>query len=123
MNPSSDYLHARKKPVPTDHQTLGSNWAPWSFIPAEYNLGVALTRAPVERGHAARAALLWENAAGDQGTLTYVQLDALSSRLASSLTRLGVRRGDRVFLRLPNVPEFYIAALGVAKLGGVFIPS
>ena len=32
-------------------------------------------------------------------------------------------RGDRVLLRLPNVPEFYIAALGVAKLGGVFIPS
>ena len=43
--------------------------------------------------------------------------------MASSLAGLGVRRGDRVFLRLPNVPEFYIAALAIAKLGGVFIPS
>ena len=43
--------------------------------------------------------------------------------MASSLARLGVKRGDRVFLRLPNIPEFYIAALAVAKLGGVFIPS
>ena len=51
------------------------------------------------------------------------QLDALSSRFASSLGRLGVKRGDRVFLRLCNLPEFYIAALGIAKLGAVFIPS
>ena len=50
-------------------------------------------------------------------------MDAASSRLASSLARLGMNRGDRVFLRLPNIPEFYIAALAVAKLGGVFIPS
>jgi acetyl-CoA synthetase len=47
----------------------------------------------------------------------------LSNRFADSLCRLGVRRSDRVFLRLPNRPEFYIAALAVAKLGGVFIPS
>jgi acyl-coenzyme A synthetase/AMP-(fatty) acid ligase len=50
-------------------------------------------------------------------------MDLLSNRCAAMLARLGVRRGDRVLLRLPNVPEFYIAALGVAKLGGVFIPT
>jgi acyl-coenzyme A synthetase/AMP-(fatty) acid ligase len=50
-------------------------------------------------------------------------MDALSSRFASALAGLGVRRGDRVLLRTPNLPEFYLAALGVAKLGGVFIPS
>ena len=54
--------------------------------------------------------------------MTYSELDA-ASRLASSLQRLGLKRGDRVFLRLPNIPEFYITALAVAKLGGVFIPS
>jgi acetyl-CoA synthetase len=103
--------------------SLGPNWDPWSVIPPEYNLGVALTRGQVERGNGNRAALVWENAAGDSRSLTYAQLDALSSRLASSLARLGVRRGDRVFLRLPNVPEFYVAALASAKLGAVFIPS
>jgi acyl-coenzyme A synthetase/AMP-(fatty) acid ligase len=50
-------------------------------------------------------------------------MDDASSRFASALARLGVGRGDRVLLRLPNLPEFYIAALGTAKLGGVFIPS
>src|SRR5207253_4124194 len=87
------------------------------------NLGVALTAGQVSRGHGSKLALLWENAAGDAATYTYAQLDALSSRLASALQSLGVQRGDRVFLRLPNRPEFYVSALAIAKLGGVFIPS
>src|SRR5262245_32119380 len=104
------------------HATAHS-WDPWAAIPQDYNLGVALTAGQVARGLGRKPALLWENAAGRTASLTYAQLDALSSRLASSLTRLGVRRGDHVFLRLPNVPEFYVAALAVAKFGGVFIPS
>ena len=100
-----------------------SNWDPWSSIPSEFNLGEALTRGQVEAGRGDKAAILWENAAQASRALTYAELDAVTSRLASSLARLGVKRGDRVFLRLPNIPEFYIAALAVAKLGGVFIPS
>jgi len=50
-------------------------------------------------------------------------LDQLSTRLAWSLSDLGITRNDRVFLRLPNIPEFYIAALGIAKAGAIFIPS
>lgn len=106
-----------------DYEKVWSSWDPWSFIPPNYNLGVALTRGQVESGRGDKPAILWENAAGAARTLTYRELDAATSRLASSLVRLGVRRGDRVFLRLPNVPEYYIAALAVAKLGGVFIPS
>jgi acetyl-CoA synthetase len=93
-------------------------WDPWRFIPPVYNLGAALTRGPAER-----PAILWENACCRTATITYRQLDALTNRLASSLVRLGVRAGDRVLLRLPNVPECYVAVLAVAKLGGVFIPT
>jgi acetyl-CoA synthetase len=106
-----------------DYEHLCRTWDPWRFIPERYNLGVALTRGQVERGLGGKTALLWENTAGQTASFTYAQLDALSSRLASALERLGVRRGDRVFFRLPNRPEFYVAALAVAKLGGVFIPS
>jgi acetyl-CoA synthetase len=105
------------------YEQVWSGWDPWSHIPAQYNLGVHLTRGQVERGQGDRAALLWENAAGACSTITYRELDALSSRLASSFAKLGLQRGDRFFLRLPNICEFYIAALAVAKLGGVFIPS
>ena len=106
-----------------DYDRVWSSWNPWSVIPAEYNLGVALTAGQVAAGRGDRVALHWENAAGLSMSITYRELDALSNRLASSLSKLGVRRGGRVFLRLPNIPEFYIAALAVAKLGGVFIPS
>jgi acyl-coenzyme A synthetase/AMP-(fatty) acid ligase len=106
-----------------DYQQLCQTWDPWRFIPPSYNLGVALTNGQVQRGLGEKPALLWENAAGQTRSLTYNQLDALTNRLASSLAKVGVQRGDRVFLRLPNVPEFYLSALAVAKLGGVFIPT
>lgn len=106
-----------------DYAHLCRTWDPWSAIPEHYNLGVALTRGQVQAGRGSKPALLWENAAGQTASFTYAQLDALTDRLASSLQRLGVQPGSRVFLRLPNRPEFYLAALAVAKVGGVFIPS
>lgn len=106
-----------------DYVTVASNWNPWAGIPERYNLGVALTRGQVDAGRGDVPAVLWENAAGERRAISYRELDALTSRLASSLARLGIQRGDRVFLRLPNIPEFFIAALAIAKLGGVFIPS
>lgn len=100
-----------------------ATWNSWSFIPEQYNLGIDLTHEQVRRGAGTRVALYWENADGATRSLTYSELDDLSTRFAIALQRRGVKREDRVFLRLPNIPEFYIAALGVAKLGGVFIPS
>ncbi|NNE00229.1 MAG: acyl-CoA synthetase [Pirellulaceae bacterium] len=107
----------------TDDQTLSRDWNPWDSIPENYNLGVDLTTQQVRTGHATKSAILWENAVGDKRSLTYGELDQLSTRLACSLNAMGIERGDRVFLRLPNIPEFYISALAVAKIGAVFIPS
>lgn len=95
----------------------------WSAIPRRYNLGVDLTRRHVEAGHGDRTCLVWENSLGESREFTYGEMDVLSDRCAAALASLGVKRGDRVLLRLPNLPEFYIAALGIAKLGGVFIPT
>jgi len=106
-----------------DYDELCRTWNSWSFVPPSYNLGVALTHGQVLQGRGDKLALLWENAAGRTRALSYAQLDDLTNRLAGSLRQLGVRPGDRVFLRLPNIPEFYVAALATAKLGGVFIPS
>jgi acyl-coenzyme A synthetase/AMP-(fatty) acid ligase len=106
-----------------DYEQVWSTWNAWGTIPTDYNLGMHLTCGQVEQGLGAKPALHWENAAGASRSISYRELDALTNRLASSLVRLGIERGDRVFLRLPNISEFYIAALAVAKLGGVFIPS
>ncbi|MBL9124267.1 MAG: AMP-binding protein [Planctomycetaceae bacterium] len=96
---------------------------PWGQIPPRYNLGAALTRQHCLAGRGERICLSWENSAGERRQFTYLEMDDVSSRFASALARLGVNPGDRVLLRLPNLPEFYIAALGIAKLGAVFIPS
>jgi len=96
---------------------------PWAGIPERYNLGVALTSGNVAAGRGERTCLIWENSHGASRQFTYADMDELSNRCAAALQALGVMHGDRVLLRLPNVPEFYIAALGIAKLGAVFIPT
>jgi len=58
----------------------------------------------------------------DQFRLDYATLDALSNQVAGSLQAAGVRRGDRVGLMLPNVPQFVIAYYGILKAGGVVVP-
>jgi acetyl-CoA synthetase len=107
----------------SDYARLCGEADPWRDIPPRYNLGVALTRGNVEAGRGDQVCLHWENSAGQSRAFTYSEMDAASSRFASALAGLGVLPGDRVLLRMPNLAEFYIAALGIAKLGGVFIPS
>src|SRR6267154_613783 len=106
-----------------EYELLCKETNPWAGIPKSYNLGHALTRGNVEAGRGEHLCLSWENSAGEERQFTYAQMDEASSRFASALSRLGVVRGGRVLLRLPNLPEFYVAALGIAKLGAIFIPS
>jgi long-chain acyl-CoA synthetase len=52
---------------------------------------------------------------------TYQELNQLANRMANSLTQLGVTKGDRVALFLPNIPEFIISYLGTLKLGAMAV--
>ncbi len=54
--------------------------------------------------------------------LTYRQIKELSDRFAASAHMLGVRKGDRVVLLLPNSPQFVIAYYGLLKAGAVIVP-
>ncbi|MFN4293894.1 MAG: long-chain-fatty-acid--CoA ligase [Thermoflexales bacterium] len=55
------------------------------------------------------------------GVLTYSQLGALVERFAAALHKLGVRRGDRVALMLPNSPHFIIAFFAAMRLGAIVV--
>lgn len=55
-------------------------------------------------------------------TLTYGALDAEVDRVAAALQGLGLKKGDRVAVGLPNSPEFVIAYFAVLRAGGVMIP-
>src|SRR5258708_34167674 len=58
----------------------------------------------------------------DSFKFTYGQLEMLSNQVASSLKAAGLKKGDRVGLMLPNVPQFPTAYFGILKAGGVVVP-
>jgi len=53
------------------------------------------------------------------GEISYRELDSLSNKFAAALAALGVKKGDRVAIFLPNIPQFVIAYFGVLKVGAV----
>jgi len=55
--------------------------------------------------------------------MTWGELDRMVSRVAAALTGLGLRRGDRVLLHLPNSVEFIACWLGVLRAGGVNVAA
>lgn len=55
-------------------------------------------------------------------TLTYGRLENEASRLAASLQRLGIERGDRIALFMQNRAEFAVAAFAALKAGAIFLP-
>ena len=55
--------------------------------------------------------------------ISYAQFSSLADRFARALVRLGVKRGDRVAISLPNIPQFPIAFYGAIKAGAVVVPT
>ena len=66
-----------------------------------------------------KAAIIWEGEPGDRRTLTYWDLYRQVSAFGNVLKSLGVKRGDRVALYLPLIPELAIAMLACARIGAI----
>lgn len=64
-----------------------------------------------------RVAIHWEGEPGDTRTLTYRELWTEVCKFANVLKGLGVKRGDRVTVYMPMVPELAIALLACARIG------
>ncbi|MEB2308760.1 MAG: acetate--CoA ligase [Candidatus Brocadiaceae bacterium] len=69
-----------------------------------------------------KVALYWEGADGTCQKYTFLELKKLSDRCANMLRSLGVRKGDRVFIFLPRLPELYVSLIAIAKLGAIAGP-
>jgi len=66
-----------------------------------------------------KAAILWEGENGDSKTYTYGELSLEVQKFANVLKSLGVKKGDRVTIYLPMVPELPIAMLSCARIGAI----
>lgn len=56
-----------------------------------------------------------------QSRFTYRQLDEASSRFAAAIHALGIRKGDRVAMMLPNIPQYVIGYYGLLKAGAIIV--
>jgi acetyl-CoA synthetase len=66
-----------------------------------------------------KAAIIWEGEPGERRTLTYWDLYRQVSMFANVLKSFGVRKGDRVAIYLPLIPELAIAMLACARIGAI----
>jgi len=91
-------------------------WAKW-FLGGTLNASVNCLDRHVRGPHRNKAALIWEGEPGDTRTLTYWDLYREVNKFANVLASLGVKRGDRVAIYLPLIPEVAIAMLACARIG------
>jgi acetyl-CoA synthetase len=94
-------------------------FAKW-FVGGELNVAYNCVDRHVEEGRGDKVAYHWEGEPdGDTRTLTYNDLKSEVSKAANALLELGVRKGDRVAVYMPMIPELPIAMLACARIGAV----
>ena len=92
--------------------------AKW-FSGGKLNISVNCLDRHVRTARRNKAAFVWEGEPGDRRTLTYWDLYRQVCAFANVLKSLGVKRGDRVALYLPLIPELAIAMLACARIGAI----
>src|SRR5438876_167975 len=103
--------------------------APWSkvlewnppfarwFVGGKLNVSVNCLDRHVAGPRRNKAAIVWEGEPGERRVLTYHDLWREVSRFANVLKGLGVKRGDRVAIYMPMIPELPVAMLACARIG------
>lgn len=91
------------------------------FVGGKLNLSYNSIDRHVEAGKGDKVALIWEPEPPDEPNriLTYKDLLVEVSRLANALKRLGIKKGDRVGIYLPMIPEAVIAMQACVRIGAV----
>jgi acyl-coenzyme A synthetase/AMP-(fatty) acid ligase len=72
---------------------------------------------------AEKLAMLWVNERGDERRLTFRDFTVRSNQVANALRTMGIRKGDRILIMLPRVPEWWEAVLGMMKIGAISMPG
>ncbi len=89
-------------------------------VPARYNIAQACCgRWATDRS---RFALYWEDESGEAAKYTFWDIQREANRLSNALAALGVKRGDRVALILPQRPEMAIAYMAIFQMGAIALP-
>ncbi len=131
VNKASVYKEASKDPVRFwERQAKALHWfKPWKrvlqwkvphakwFAGGKLNVAYNCLDRHVNGPLRTKAALIWEGELGDTRTLTYWDLYREVNRFAAALKRHGVKKGDRITIYMPMIPEVAIAMLACARIG------
>jgi len=99
-----------------DSNSPFSKWFPGGELNTCYN---CLDR-HVEAGRGDQAALIYDSPmTGQVKSFTYAELTDLVARFAGGLDQMGIKKGDRVIIYMPMVPEAAIAMLACARIGAI----
>ncbi len=90
-------------------------------VPARLNLAEVCAARWARRTPDA-VALIYENEAGETASFSYADLDTAARRMATSLQRMGVQRGDRVAIVMPQRFETAVAHIACQRVGAVAMP-
>ena len=71
--------------------------------------------------HPQKTAILWESESGEEKTYTYAELHTAVCRFANILKAFDVKKGDRVAIYMPMIPEAIMAMLACARIGAVHV--
>lgn len=98
------------------------NWrrpfAKW-FIGGKINIVYNALDRHIKTGRRNKIAYIFEGEPGDIERWTYQQLYEETNKLANALKKLGVKKGDRVTIYLPMIPQIAIAMLACARIGAI----
>ena len=109
---------ASRLPRQLDYASLYGRFS-WD-LPSRYNIGVdACDRHAADKG---KLALMHDRGDGTAEKWTFWELKRASDRFANALGALGVERGDRVAVLLPQSPQLPITHVAAYKLGAVVVP-
>ena len=93
-------------------------FAKW-FIGAKLNVSENCLDRHLDGPHRNKAAIIWEGEPGERRVLTYQQLHREVCVFANILKRNRCKKGDRVLIYLPHIPEAAVAMLACARIGAV----
>ncbi|HEX6942778.1 MAG TPA: acetate--CoA ligase [Gemmatimonadaceae bacterium] len=97
-------------------------WTPprakW-FVGGKLNVAQNCLDRHINTARRNKAALIWEGEPGDRRTMTYWELYCEVRKFSNVLKTLGVKKGDRVGIYLPMIPEAAIAMLACARIGAI----
>lgn len=88
-------------------------------VPEYYSIADVVDEHAEDRS---KVAIYWEDSKGEKKKIAYWELRDESNRFGNFLRELGMKKGDRIMVVLPRIPEVFVSQIGSFKIGGIVVP-